>query len=199
MTRRRGKRFSPSHPSLWSLFPPPPSLLCIGRVKWRRKEEGEDECCVFRSRSAGRSVGGGGGEEIPYSSYTTEGGRTPFHLLFSFFFFVPSFLSQSEVIASSPSPSPLAPFLLVQVSPKLTGVPYLAGSPMCDKNVTHIALFGDSQPVSRGGGLKTAGRSRGGFPQVPRERRKGKRRRTNFKTLSSALGRMCEAAQSVAL
>ena len=58
-----GKRFSPSHPSLLredprlSPPPPPPSLLCIGRVKWRRKEEGEDECCVFRSRSAVRPAG----------------------------------------------------------------------------------------------------------------------------------------------
>ncbi len=73
-----------------------------------------------------RPFGRKGGKKKSLTVVTPQRGGTPFHLLFSFFFFsVPSFLSQSEVIASPPSPSPLAPFLLVEVSPKLRGVPYL--------------------------------------------------------------------------
>ncbi len=144
-----------------SSFPPPPSLLCIGRVKWRRKEEGEDECCVFRSRSAVRSEGGEK-KSLTVVTPQSEGDADSFPLTFQLLLLLRSLLS-FPVGSDSIFPFPVS---LSSVSPgrgfaKVDGRPLPYRKPtMCGKNVTHIALFGDSQPVSRGGGKNRGKKSR---------------------------------------
>ncbi len=103
-------------------------------------------------RPFGRRVGG---EEIPYSSYTTKGDSFPltFQLLLLLLRSLLSFPVGSDSInfffpVSLSSVSPGRGFAKGERRP----LPYMKPTTMYDKNVTHIALFGDSQSVSRGGG-----------------------------------------------